>query len=260
MKDPSYLASVAKLNDLWKQANGYKGEIDTLMKDGFSYDPTKDAAYTSLQQLATKQAKQASGETMETLNDRGILNSTVTGDRVAQIEQTAQDAVTAQVPNLQNAAYGKYMDKLSTLNNMWNSMVNQAQAERAFTEDKRRWELGYDLDLTKFNTGVNQWNQEFNYKQAQDQVSNNIEQQKLQLSSMAAWQDAAGFKNTQQTNQALSELLEFTDPTAAYNHLAQKSTTYVQNGVSLTDLLQSLKARFPGYSVENKSNGTVFKK
>lgn len=257
--DPAYLASVAKLADLWKQANGYKGEIDTLMKNGFTYDPTTDASYKSLSELATKQAKVASGEAMETLNDRGILNSTVTSDRIGQIEQTAQDAVTAQIPNLKNAAYGMYMDKLSTLNNMWNSTVNQAQAERAFTEDKRRWELGYQLDKDKFNTGVNQWNQEFNYKKSQDAVQNTIEQQKLQLSSMASWQDAAGFKNTQQTNQALSELLTFTDPAKAYNYLATKSTSYVQNGVSLSDLLQALKDRFPGYDVSGKSGKPVFK-
>jgi hypothetical protein len=229
-----------------------------MMTSGFTYDPEKDASYKSLQALATKQAKIASGEAMETMNDRGILNSTVTGDRIAQVEQTAQDAVTAQVPNLKNAAYGQYMDKLSTLNNMWNSMVNQAQAERAFTEDKRRWELGYQMDKDKFNTGVNQWNQEFNYKQVQDKVSADIENQKLQLSSMASWQDAAGFKNTQQTNQALSELLEFTDPDKAYKHLASKSTTYVQNGAGLSELLIALKNRFPGYDV-NGGNGT-FKK
>jgi hypothetical protein len=259
MKDPAYLASVAKLNDLWNQAGGYKTQIDDMMKAGFTYDPNSDASYKSLSELASKQAKVAGKEAMETLNDRGILNSTITGDRVAQIEQTAQDAVTAQVPTLQNAAYGRYMDKLNTLSNMWNSMVNQAQAERAFSEDKRRWELGYDMDKTKFNTGVSQWNQEFAYKQAQDSITNAIDRQRLTIQQVAAFQDAAGYKDKAQTEKVLGELLQFTDPAKAYEYLAKNSNTYAQNGVSMSDLVASLKARFPGYDFDGTGGGTVLK-
>lgn len=275
-KDPAYLTSQAKLNDLWKQSSGYKDQIDAMMKTGFTYDPTKDASYTSLQALATKNAKSASGEAMESMNDRGILNSTIMGDRLGQIEQTAQDAVTAQVPVLKNAAYGQYMDKMSTLNSMWTTTNQQAQTERAFGEDTRRWNVDYNLEVDKFNTSNthwdqefntanSHWNQEFNYNASQDAVNNSFKSDQIGLSYMeydmqkaGQLQDAQGYKNATNTNNVLGELLQYKSATDALSQISKNGTTYANSGVSFTDLLVGLEKRWPGFGAAAKKKNVSF--
>lgn len=261
MKDPTYLASMAKLNDLWGQAGNYKTQIDDLMKNGFTYDPTTDAAYKSLQDLATKNAKTASNEALETMNDRGILNSTVTSDRLGQIEQTAQDAVTAQVPTLQNAAYSKYMDKLSTLNNLWNSTVAQAQQERSFGEDKRRWELGYQLDKDQFNTSKNQWQQTFNYNASQDAINNAFKNQQLQLDQLnydldylSSIQNSIGVNNKQATNAAIADLLGYKSKADVIKRLRSKVSDWYSGGVNFSEVLTAMNKYYPGIETEAKKS------
>lgn len=62
------------------------------------FNQYKDSASRALINQAQLAAKQGGQQAMETLNDRGILNSTVTADRVAQINT---DAVTNVLPQLQ---------------------------------------------------------------------------------------------------------------------------------------------------------------
>jgi hypothetical protein len=263
-KDPAYLSSIAKLNDLWKQANGYKGQIDTMMTGGFTYDPEKDASYKSLQTLATKNAKIASGEALETMNDRGILNSTVTSDRLGQIEQTAQDAVTAQVPNLKNAAYGQYMDKLGTLNNLWNSTVAMAQQERSFSEDKRRWELGYQMDQDQFNTAKDQWNQTFDYNAAQDSINNSFKDSQLEidrlnydLNAVKQSQDAIGVNNKTETQSAITELLLYKTKADIIKHLQDNVVKYNRSGANISEILSALNKYYPGIEDEAQGKKTI---
>jgi hypothetical protein len=259
--DPAQLASIAKLNDLWNQASGYKGQIDDMMKTGFSYDPSTDASYKALSQLATKQAKVASGEAMETMNDRGILNSTVTGDRLGQIEQTAQDAVIAQIPQLKQASYGQYMDKLSTLNNLWNSTTAQAQQERAFGEDKRRWDLGYQMDVDQFNTSKDQWNKTFDYNKSQDAIKNDLAQgqlaldyQNYDLNYAKNMQSQIGVNNKQATNAAIAELVTGKDKASIVAQFQANASKYYNAGVNLSEVLSALNKYYPGLEDDvNKS-------
>jgi hypothetical protein len=254
MNDPTYLASLAKLNDLWSQASGYKGQIDGMMTSGFSYDPETDASYKSLQTLATKQAAKATTESMEAMSDRGILNSTVTSDRAGQIAQTAQDAVTAQVPGLKNAAYGMYMDKLSTLNNLWNSTVAQAQQERGFSEDKRRWELGYQMDVNQFNTSTDQWNKTFDYNAAQADIQNAFKNQEYDMNYLSQIQDSVGVNNKAATNAALAELLKLQTKQSVLDYMRKNIGTYYSGGVNFSELLTALNKYFPGIETEAKNN------
>lgn len=271
-KDPNYLASMAKLNALWGQANGYKGQIDAMMKAGFSYDPTKDASYQSLQTLAQKNAKIASGDAMETMNDRGILNSTVTGDRLGQIEQTAQDAVTAQVPALQQAAYGQYMDKLTGLTGLWNSTVSQAQQERAYGTQEKQWQQEFNNNNShwqqEFDTNNAHWNKSFDYTAAQDAVNNSQEASRISLaeknynlSELGQIQSSAGYKSDVETNKALGEIVQFKKAEDAWNYISEHSQAFINSGVSIDSLINNVKKRFPGSEKSSAANKTtVFSK
>lgn len=180
------------LTDLWAQANGYQGQIDTMLKDGFHYDPTTDAAYKSLEELAQRQAKVASKGAMENMNDRGILNSTITSDAIGHIEQSAQDSVVAQIPNLQSAAYGMYQEKIKNLMGLWDGIVSQAEHERTYQTQKEQWEKTFANDNVhwekEFAHGVNQdaidnthTQYEIDHQLIQDGVSNAITQGDLNV-------------------------------------------------------------------------------
>lgn len=264
--DPAALANAAKLTALWAQANGYKGQIDSMLKAGFSYDPSKDASYQALQTLAQKNAKIASKDAMETMNDRGILNSTVTGDRIAQVEQTAQDAVTAQVPVLQNAAYNRYNDKINTLNNLYTSLVGQAQVERTTTDQENQWQKTYDQTNTQNAIQNNQWQQTMNHTIAQDSVNNGQEnaridlaQRNYTLSEAAQIQSSTGFRNDVETNKALGEIVTMKTADDAWNYLNQNAERFINSGVSISDLVANVNKRFPNSSKSKAAtNGLSF--
>jgi hypothetical protein len=228
-------STFSNLNDLWDKANGYKSQIDALLKQGFTYDPKTDPAYQSIEQLAQKNAKVASKGAMETMNDRGILNSTVTNDRLGQIEQTAQDAVTAQVPSLRNAAYGKYMDKLNALNGLYSQTVQQAQ-----------------------------WKDSFDYNMSQDSINNDFKSSQLELdrlnydlSSVKQLQDAGTYKtDAQATNSALAELMQFDDGDKALSFMQSKLDNYASTGVNISTLVSNLNKRWPGFN-DKVSNSSV---
>jgi hypothetical protein len=195
------------------------------------------------------------------MNDRGILNSTVTGDRLGQIEQTAQDAVIAQIPQLKQASYGQYMDKLSTLNNLWNSTTAQAQQERAFGEDKRRWDLGYQMDVDQFNTSKDQWNKTFDYNKSQDAIKNDLAQgqlaldyQNYDLNYAKNMQSQIGVNNKQATNAAIAELVTGKDKASIVAQFQANASKYYNAGVNLSEVLSALNKYYPGLEDDvNKS-------
>ena len=84
----------------------------------------------------------------------------------------------------------------------------------------------------------------------------NMDQSKLLISQMAAAQDAAGYKDGKQTQAVLAELSAETDPAKAYAKLASNMNTYFQTGASITELLNGLKLRFPGYDMFGSSGSS----
>lgn len=260
-KDPETAASLSRLNKLWTQASGYKAEIDGLLKQGFNYNPETDPAYQSLLEMSNKQAQQASVNSMETMNDRGILNSTVTSDRIGQIEQGAKDQVTAAIPQLQQAAYGKHMDKVSNLYNLMNSVYADAERERGFGEDKRRWDLGYQQQQKEFETAKGQWEKEFGlaqrqqtFNETQSRIENTMREKGLeldhlqyQLSELNTMQKQNGYYDDKATQQALGSALKYQDAAGAAQWLSENSTQLYQNGADLSKIISALDKRFGGF-------------
>lgn len=130
---------------------GMTPDMITKMFDGMQgsgqqyYDPTKDPVYNSMMELSTKQADKAGLGAMETMNDRGILNSTVTSDRLGQIKQGASDAVISQIGQLSANFDNKQMANNQSQQALLNSILGAGQFQQSFGEDNRR----YDTDLTE---------------------------------------------------------------------------------------------------------------
>lgn len=272
--DRAQVDSQKKLDDLWKQAQGYKTQLDGLINGNWTYDPESDASYKSLQELAQKNAKTASTGAMESMNDRGILNSTVTSDRVGQIEQGAQDQVTAAIPGLKQQAYGERMDKAQQLYNMYNTVYGQATQERAYGEDKRRWDLGYQQQQKEFETAKSQWGAEFGlaqrqqgFNEAQARIENSFKDRGLeldhlqyQLNELASIQKEQGYYDDQSTQQAIASGLKYTNPEGAAQWLSDNATSLYQSGADISKVISALEKRHKGFqsAINGSGGGSLF--
>lgn len=103
----------------------------------FTYDPKSDPLYQTALQNALSQAranaKVASQNALESLNERGISNSSIASNQLAQIEQNALTGAQSQlesnlIPQLVNQAYQRYQDNI-------NNQRYQADLARGLTND-----------------------------------------------------------------------------------------------------------------------------
>lgn len=77
----------------------------------FSYDPNSDVQYQNALKSAQANAQTAGNNAMVQMGARGIGNSSITSDRVAQIGQNEMGKVTRDVlPQLLNQAYTRYLN------------------------------------------------------------------------------------------------------------------------------------------------------
>lgn len=86
-----------------------------MQSEPFDYDPSSDPYYKSAKSEAQRGASKASRTAREDLNRRGILNSTVTADRLGQIQQEYNQRVNELIPQFMSQAWGRRQDELSNL-------------------------------------------------------------------------------------------------------------------------------------------------
>jgi hypothetical protein len=80
----------------------------------FSYDPNSDPAYQAALTRAKANIADGTAQTEAELNRRGLLNSTITSDRSAEIgAQEMGNVETTVLPQLMQQAYQKYADQLA---------------------------------------------------------------------------------------------------------------------------------------------------
>lgn len=124
-------------NDYLKKANELMTQLETIMNKGFSYDYQSDPTYLAAVEAAKQGAKKASSSTLETMSDRGILNSSVTSNQLAQIEQEAQQAPLQLIPQLENNAYNRYANQLNSTSSLMSTMLGAGQQQQSFESNER---------------------------------------------------------------------------------------------------------------------------
>lgn len=143
-----YQAWKAKQDDLFAKLEG-------LSNSQFSYDPNTDPAYQAQRDLAKLRAGDANRATMETMNDRGLLQSTVTNSQLDQNNQRAEQEAAAYIPQYREQAYGQFRDRLSNAANLLGIASN-----RGDTAYERDYQTGRDATGDALNeaqlTGVYQ--------------------------------------------------------------------------------------------------------
>ncbi len=215
---------------------------------------------------ANLQADKAAQKTMEQMNSRGILNSTVTGDRVAQARQ---DTIASILPALMEKVYNINANEVSQLINLANLYGNQsnqweeqqiaaqqaqaakmqAQIEAKEAEVKQALEivkaLGYANNWAASILGIEPGTSSFEAQKAAAELQKSLEVAKIQANasmSNAATSANASIYNTQQkiaANQNSNNLLQtaityaMKDPAYAYAATTEDKQALIDYYMSL---------------------------
>lgn len=135
------------------------------------YDPTQDPVYKSMLELSQKQADAAGLKAMELLNERGILNSAVTVDRLGQIKQGASDSVLASIPGLAANFNNKQAQNAASLQNLLSSVISAGQFQQNFAEDNLRYDKGFAEDKRRYDQGFAEDNRRYDKQFSLDEAA-----------------------------------------------------------------------------------------
>jgi len=147
--------STNKINDLL-------GRVETAINTPykapeFSYDIESDPQYQAALRRAQANAETASGNAMAELNKRGILNSTITSDRLGQIQQSEYGRVSDElVPQLMAQAYNRYRDSVDDGYRASRDNISDLASLLGLTSDQnqRQRDNAYRDQTTSFDQGM----------------------------------------------------------------------------------------------------------
>jgi hypothetical protein len=152
---------VQQFNEYQKKQAELMNRFEGMMNQPNTYNPESDPRYQAYKKLYEKQAGVASQNAMETFNDRGILNSTVTSDRLGQIQQDAQQNALADIPEFYAQDQQAQQDRLR----------NTAQLLGLVTDEARNaQEVNYRNERDE--VGDRRYNEQFTAQQTQQEWDN----------------------------------------------------------------------------------------
>lgn len=120
-----------------EKASALLTQLEQIQKDGFKYDYKTDPAYLAAMAQAQEGAKTASRQTLESMNDRGIVNSSVTSSQLGQIQQAAQNEPLKMIPALENNAYNRFQQNFSNQFNLAQQYLQNGQFQMGYDQSER---------------------------------------------------------------------------------------------------------------------------
>lgn len=191
----NYFQYQKQLNDAMKQLKSYMQPMN--------YDPNTDPSYLAQKKLYENQAKQASQRSMEALNERGVLNSTMTAGEIADAEQNAALQSDAFAAQLQDRAYQRQQDQLNNttrliglLGDMQQRGMDNDYRDRSFDrgvlESDRNFDRGvtesdrnYNRQVGRDAVGDEQWNRTYERQIDRDAAADSQWQQSFEYQRMS---------------------------------------------------------------------------
>lgn len=167
--DPRWVSNQTVPDYLGMTSNMIQNALNGFTGGSQYYNPEEDPVYQSMLTLSQKQADKAGLQAMELLNERGILNSAVTTDRLGQIKQGASDSVLASIPSLANAFNSKQAQNAAGLQNLLNSVLNAGQFQQTFAEDNRRYDTDFAEDTRRYDLEFGENNRRYDKQFALDE-------------------------------------------------------------------------------------------
>lgn len=151
----------AGINAPVQQQNDLLRQLVERTSQPFAYNPETDPAYQAAVKQAQSGAKLASRGAMEDLNARGILNSSITADNVAQIQQDAMGRVNAEIlPQLMSQAYAREQQQTGNLFNLFGaySDIDQRNYQRWADGEARKIQQDQIRIANEQRSLENAWN------------------------------------------------------------------------------------------------------
>ncbi|MHA7967685.1 hypothetical protein ACX93W_26585 [Paenibacillus sp. CAU 1782] len=156
-KTPTTFSS-PQYNDWMAKQNEAFSNLEKLMATPFQYNPETDPAYQAQRQLAQNRAQSASNSTLESMNERGIMGSSLTANQLGQIQQNAEQEALAYIPQYREQAYSQYQNQLANAGNLlsqarslrgdqFNEGVTEAQLTGNYMSPEARTLMNNLLDL-----------------------------------------------------------------------------------------------------------------
>lgn len=125
-------SNTAQSSELMEQMKA----IATKQATQFSYDPNSDPAYQAALKRAQSNIDAGNSQAQAEMNRRGILNSTITSDRMGEIASAEMGNVeTTVIPQLMQQAYQKYIDAQNQEQQQFSNMGTVA--DKYNSEDQR---------------------------------------------------------------------------------------------------------------------------
>lgn len=173
-------------NSSYEEAMGEMDWIKEMIKKPFEYNPENDAVYQTAKILAEKQAQGASKDAMETMNDRGILNSSMTANQLAQIEQGAQQGVISLIPELANQARGDRQAQIGNMTNLVDQLIGAANNNRDFAEERFGSDRDFNEDQRQFDTNMQHLKNQLAMEKEQFNKNYGLDKAKLDFDKLQA--------------------------------------------------------------------------
>jgi hypothetical protein len=145
---PSYQQEAQSLYDMMKNRA-------TQAPKEFSYDPQSDPAYQAALQRARSNIDAGNSQAQAEMNRRGILNSTITSDRMGEISSNEMGRVETDVlPSLMQQAYQRFADQQAQEQQQFQNYaslygMNISEDQRAFSNRTAEEQRAFDNRVTE---------------------------------------------------------------------------------------------------------------
>lgn len=143
-----------------KKVQGLMGQIETAINappqpKEWNYNLAEDPIYKAALNRAAANAQTASGNAMAELNRRGILNSTITGDRLGQIQQAEYGRVSDElVPQLYAQAYNRHRDEVIDDQTAYRNRISDLATLLGLESDTNQRNIDNFNNDRSYNRGV----------------------------------------------------------------------------------------------------------
>ena len=160
--------------------SSYNSTIDQLLgqvlnPDPFTYDHSSDPLYQQYEKSYTKNGQRAMEDTVGQLSARtGGLGSSYAQTAGQQTYNNHMDALSARIPELEAAAYGKYMDSQNrTMGNlsMLQGLEQNEYNRHRDTVGDNQWKTSFDYGVGRDQINDGRYEKEFDYGAGRDQIA-----------------------------------------------------------------------------------------
>lgn len=194
---PNNDPNVQRYNQYRQQQDELMNRMQSMINQPVQYNPEADPRYQAYRQLAQARAADASRQTMEALNSRGILNSSVTATQLGEIQQGAEQQAMAAIPEFYAQAMQQRQLDIQNAADMLRTTIGEDQRyldnqyrdrtfDRGVLESDRSFDRGvlendraFERQGERDAVADSQWNRTFEYQQTRDQIADQQYKQKF---------------------------------------------------------------------------------